>query len=147
METIIINSAKRVYEQLGPGHAETTYQKALGHELSTHQIKFDLERHLSVTYIDSINNIHHLTSDRIDVFIHDNDIYNEGNIILELKATLKGIQEQEITQIQKYFRQLIKENTKFTYGVIINFPQPSSKNINKKIDYLVINPHIKPITP
>jgi len=144
MDQIIIDSAKRVYTQLGPGHSETTYQKALAHELQINNLIVDLERHLSVTYTDSMGNIHYLTSDRIDIFIHNDknrdqepDI-NNGNIILELKATQKGIQEQEIVQIKKYFRQLKKENTNINYGILINFPQPNSKFTTETIEHLIV---------
>jgi len=138
MEQLIIDSAKRVYSELGPGHSETTYQKAMSHELQIHNLKVDLERHLSVTYTDSIGNTHYLTSERIDIFIHNTNQENNGNIILELKATQKGIQEQEIVQIKKYFRQLKKENTSINYGILINFPQPNSKFTTETIEYLVV---------
>lgn len=133
----VINSSKRVYNELGPGHAETTYQKSLGYELQCLGYSIDLERHLSVTYTDSKGNKHYITSDRIDIFIHN--IEETNNVILELKATAKGIQEQEIIQLKKYFRQLNKEQTKTSYGILINFPQPNSKNTTKDIEYSVIN--------
>ena len=133
----IIDSSRRVYNELGPGHAETTYQKSLGYELQCLGYSLDLERHLSVTYTDSQGNKHYITSDRIDIFLHNIES-NNNNVILELKATAKGIQEQEIIQLKKYFRQLNKEQTKTLYGILINFPQPNSKNVSKDIEYSII---------
>lgn len=137
MEEIITSSSQRVYKQLGPGHSESTYQKALAHELHIYGLTLDLERALPITYTDSNMNVHYITSDRIDVFIHNNTKYNEGNIILELKANKnKEVQDTEIIQLKKYFRQLEKEKTEYSYGLIINFPQPSSKQNLEVINYI-----------
>ena len=85
-----------------------------------------------VKYQDSDNKIHHLESLRIDIFIHDH------NIILELKAISRKIQPQELAQIKKYFNILNKDNIKLDYGIIINFPQPSTKEIDNEIEYLIV---------
>jgi GxxExxY protein len=134
---LIYKSSQRIYEQLGSGHAESTYQKALLYELSLYNISIDIERHINVVYEDSKGNKHFLTSERIDLYIHKNNLFNESDIILELKAVSKSIQEQEIVQINKYVKQLKKDNIDIKFGIIINFPQPTSKSTSDNINFLI----------
>jgi len=135
--SLIYQSSQRIYEQLGSGHAESTYQKALLYELSLYNISIDIERHINVVYEDSKGNKHFLTSERIDLYIHKNNLFNESDIILELKAVSKSIQEQEIVQINKYVKQLKKDNIDIKFGIIINFPQPTSKSTSDNINFLI----------
>ena len=93
----------------------------------------DTEMNVVVKYVDSKGKSHNLESERIDIFIHD------INVILELKAIQKQIQSQEICQIKKYFNELKKIDIIVPYGIIINFPQPSAKEIPSKIEFLVVN--------
>ena len=128
---IIYNSFNLVYSNLGIGHSEAIYHKALLYELSLHHLSIDSERNLNVIYTDSRANNHIVGSERIDLFIHKNTLngINTDNIILELKAIPKSIGDKEIFQLKKYFRELKKENTTFEYGIIINFNQTcASKN-------------------
>lgn len=134
----IFEISSLVYSNIGPGHNEKVYQKALVCELNVQGFIIDSERHISVKYIDSKGNMHILESERIDIYIHKNDMYNEGDIILELKATMKPIQESERVQIKKYFKELKKDSINVSYGIVINFPQPSSKETRSNIFYEVI---------
>lgn len=136
LQSLILNSANRVFKQLGRGYPETIYQKALFYELNQHNLNIDIERNLNVVYTDTNGNNHILTSNRIDLFIHDNNIYKEGNIILELKATKKNIEDLEIIQIKKYFNEIRKENIEISYGMIINFSQGK-----EEISHLLTYPH------
>ena len=129
---LLINACKKVYLQLGVGHTERIYHKALVYELGCHNLNIDTEMNIVVKYEDSHNKLHHLESLRIDIFIHD------YNIILELKAISRKIQPQELAQIKKYFNILNKDNIKLDYGIIINFPQPSTKEIDNEIEYLIV---------
>ena len=129
---LLINACKKVYLQLGVGHTERIYHKALVYELGCHNLNIDTEMNIVVKYEDSHNKLHHLESLRIDIFIHDH------NIILELKAISRKIQPQELAQIKKYFNILNKDNIKLDYGIIINFPQPSTKEIDNEIEYLIV---------
>ena len=132
---LIYLSSQNIFEQLGPGHAESSYQKSLMYELNLHKLMVDIERHISVIYTDSQNNDHFLTSERIDLYIHKNKLYN-NDMILELKAVSKTIQEQEIVQIKKYLREL-KKTTDIKFGIVINFPQPTAKCTLDKINFLI----------
>ena len=130
----IINVCKRVFTHLGVGHTERIYHKALVYELMCLNYNIDTEMNIIVKYEDSQGKIHNLESIRVDIFIHD------INIILELKAIHRKIQQQEIAQIKKYFNVLNKEqgNNKVDYGIIINFPQPSTKEVLSEIEYLKV---------
>ena len=134
------NLAIRVFDNLGPGHNEKIYHKALKTELDCYGILSDVERHVAVTYIDSKGNYHCLESERIDLFIHSNTNEWSGivNVICELKAISKNIGEQERVQVRKYFNELKKHNVDCKYGIIINFPQPSSKEVKTEIEFEVI---------
>lgn len=137
LQTLIIKSSNRVFKQLGRGYPESIYQKALFYELNQHNLDIDIERNINVVYTDTKGKNHILTSNRIDLFIHNNDIYKEGNIILELKATKKNIDDLEIIQINKYFNEIKKENINISYGIIINFSQSK-----EAINHLLIYPYM-----
>ena len=128
----IINACKRVFQSLGIGHTERIYHKALVYELNCLNFNIDTEMNIVVKYEDSNGKLHNLESIRVDVFIHD------LNIIIELKAIHRKIQAQEIAQIKKYFNVLNKENVKVDYGLIINFPQPSTKEVPIELEYIRI---------
>jgi len=130
---LIINACKRVFENLGIGHTERVYHKALVYELNCQGLNIDTEMNIVVKYEDSKGKIHNLESLRIDIFIHSLDI------ILELKAIQRKIQPQEIAQIKKYFNVLNKDKINVNYGIIINFPQPSTKEILNNIEFMVVN--------
>jgi GxxExxY protein len=127
----ILNSAVRVFEQLGPGHNERIYHKALVYELNCLGYNLDTEMNIIVKYKDSKGYIHSLETERIDIFIHGE------KILIELKAIQKQIQAQEKTQLEKYINELNKLNIIVSDALIINFPQPTNKEIPSKIDYFV----------
>ena len=127
----ILNSAIRVYEQLGPGHNERIYHKALVYELNCLGYNLDTEMNIIVKYKDSKGNTHSLETERIDIFIH------EEKVLIELKAIQKQIQAQEKAQLEKYINELNKLNIFVSDALVINFPQPNNKEIPSKIDYFV----------
>ena len=133
---LIINACKRVFKELGIGHTERVYHKALVYELNCQGLNIDTEMNIVVKYEDSKGKIHNLESLRIDIFIHSLDI------ILELKAIQRKIQPQEIAQIKKYFNVLNKDKINVKYGIIINFPQPSTKEILNNIEFMVVENNI-----
>ena len=135
LNELIKNSSQEIYNQLGSGHNEKIYHKALKYELDCLNINTDMERHVNVSYKDSKGKIHFLESERIDLYMFGNNY----DIILELKAISGQITEKEIEQIKKYFRELKKENKKIGYGIILNFTQPTSKEIKKEIQMKIID--------
>ena len=142
-QRLVYQLATRVFESLGPGHNEQIYHKALHHELFCNGIHADAERHLDVLYTDSKGYTHSLVSERIDLYIHQNSesIFTdvqEAPIVIELKAISKILNIIEETQVRKYFRELSKQSIRPRYGILINFPQPSSKGVSDTIEYRVI---------
>tara|TARA_B100001057_G_C22810990_1_gene935393 strand:+ start:685 stop:1182 length:498 start_codon:yes stop_codon:yes gene_type:complete len=129
----IIKSAQRVYEQLGSGHNERIYHKALVYELHCQGYQLDTEMNIIVKYTDTKGNTHNLETERIDIFIH------QHNILIELKAIQKQIQSQEYAQLNKYINELNKINIIVNDGLIINFTQPNNKEIPQDIEYYVKN--------
>ena len=135
LQTSIINASNRVLNQLGIGHNERIYHKALVHELGCLGFHIDTEMHIVVKYQDSKNHSHHLESLRVDIFIH------HYNIILELKAICKKINDNEKIQIKKYFNIFNKDKREVKYGIIINFPQLPNKNESEsenEVEYLIV---------
>ena len=142
-QRLVYQLATRVFESLGPGHNEQIYHKALHHELFCNGIHADAERHLDVLYTDSKGYTHSLVSERIDLYIHQNSesIFTdvqEAPIVIELKAISKILNIIEETQVRKYFRELSKQSIRPRYGILINFPQPSSKGVSDTIEYRVV---------
>tara|TARA_B100000575_G_C22630558_1_gene389927 strand:+ start:82 stop:519 length:438 start_codon:yes stop_codon:yes gene_type:complete len=138
-QRLIHELAQRVFDCVGPGHSEQIYQKALAYELAIQGFQVDMEYHLDVIYIDTLGNKHRLVSERIDIFIHKNTGKNiEKNIILELKAVSKNMTYIELTQVNKYLKEFSKQNIDIDYGILINFPQPSAKSCNEKVEYIVV---------
>lgn len=142
-QRLVYQLATRVFESLGPGHNEQIYHKALHHELFCNGIHADAERHLDVLYTDSKGYTHSLVSERIDLYVHQNSesIFTdvqEAPIVIELKAISKILNIIEETQVRKYFRELSKQSIRPRYGILINFPQPSSKGVSDTIEYRVV---------
>jgi len=137
---ILINTIKdscvRVFNELGSGHNEKIYHKALKYELDCLGICSDMERHINVCYQDSKGNRHCIETERIDLYIFG---INCSDIIVELKAISRVIQEPEKLQIRKYFRELRKEGINIEKGIIVNFPQPNSKDVRIEIDFEIID--------
>ena len=68
---------------------------------------------------------------------------NDNNyVVIELKAINKIMQEQQIVQVNKYFKELKKENIIPNYGILINFPQPNAKETKKTIDFKIIKNNV-----
>ena len=67
----------------------------------------------------------------IDLYLNNN---NDKDIIIELKAISNNIGLKEKTQLITYKKNINIE----TIGLIINFPQPSSKLICSNIEYLIV---------
>lgn len=128
----IIDIAEKVYKQLGPGHNERIYHKAITYELCCHGFSIDTEMNVVVSYTDTKGHTHFLESERVDIFIHNHDI------LIELKAIQRDIQAQEICQIRKYFNELSKTGKHVSYGIIINFRQPNTKDIPDSIDVKIV---------
>ena len=120
--------ATKIFNNLGTGHTEFIYHRAMEIELQENNILFETEKRLIITYQGNNGHIYTLGEERIDLYIVDE------NIIIELKSIINPPKETEIAQVYKYQRELQKMGVNVKYGIIINFPQPGVKTAKNDID-------------
>ena len=101
--TEVIECAKRIRRQLGPGFLEKVYKNAMVVELRKLKVNFETEKLIQVLY------------DGIVVGEYRTDIIVEGKLILELKA----IQELTIANEVQLVNYLT--STGIDDGLLINF--------------------------
>ena len=101
--TEIIECAKRIRRQLGPGFLEQVYKNAMVVELRKLKLNFETEKLIQVLY------------DGIVVGEYRTDIIVEGKLILELKATQDLSIANEV-QLVNYLT-----STQIDDGLLINF--------------------------
>ena len=101
--TEIIECAKRIRRQLGPGFLEKVYKNAMVVELRKLKLNFETEKLFQVLY------------DGIIVGEYRTDIIVEGKLILELKATQDLSIANEV-QLVNYLT-----STQIDDGLLINF--------------------------
>lgn len=101
--TEVIECAKRIRRQLGPGFLEKVYKNAMVVELRKLQLNFDTEKLIQVLY------------DGIVVGEYRTDIIVEGKLILELKATQDLSIANEV-QLVNYLT-----STQIDDGLLIDF--------------------------
>lgn len=95
-----------VYNQLGYGHKEQVYQKALAYELEDINVPYKREKSLDVTYKDKI------------VGKYRPDFIVDNKIVLEIKAVEIIAKTFEI-QLINYLK-----TTGYELGLLINFGSP-----------------------
>lgn len=101
--TEVIECAKRIRRQLGPGFLEKGYKNAMVVELRKLNLNFETEKLIQVLY------------DGIVVGEYRTDIIVEGKLILELKATQDLSIANEV-QLVNYLT-----STQIDDGLLINF--------------------------
>tara|TARA_B100000780_G_scaffold279002_1_gene254895 strand:- start:368 stop:895 length:528 start_codon:yes stop_codon:yes gene_type:complete len=131
----IFDIATKVYKQLGPGHTEFIYHRAMEIELRLVSINYETEKRVIINYIDDDNNTYSIGEERIDLYVRMDGI----EIIIELKAVINKPREIEYAQLHKYNRELTKIDINPKYGILINFPQPGVKVARNEIDYVEID--------
>ena len=101
--TEVIECAKRIRRQLGPGFLEKVYKNAMVVELRKLKLNFETEKLIQVLY------------DGIVVGEYRTDIIVEGRLILELKATQDLSIANEV-QLVNYLTSIQIDD-----GLLINF--------------------------
>lgn len=114
----IVGWAQTVYDVLGSGHSEIVYHRAFEVELRNNNISYSTKAPITLKYKGVI-----VGYSEPDIIIHLSDNGNDNDIIVELKATTYAPRAQEKAQLHSYMR-----STGISRGILINFPQPSSKN-------------------
>ena len=114
----IILKANEIYSNLGLGHTESVYHRAMEAELRESNIKYESEVVTPIMYKN-----YYVGYGRADIVINRNKPNGEKEqIILELKAlSSNGFKQNEIARLKTYMKSLdIKQ------GIMINFPQTPS---------------------
>ena len=101
--TEIIECAKRIRRQLGPGFLEKVYKNAMVVELRKLKLNYEAEKQIQVLY------------DGVVVGDYRTDLIVEGKLILELKATQDLTIANEV-QLVNYLT-----STGIDDGLLINF--------------------------
>ena len=105
-----------VYNNLGGGHKESIYQKALAIELENFGINFEKEKSLTVDY------------KNVNIGVYRPDFVINNEIIIELKAVDFMIKDYEI-QLLNYLK-----STKLSLGFLINFG-PKKVEIRRRVNF------------
>jgi len=122
-----------IFQQLGQGHSECVYQKALVLELYNIGARsVESEKQLPVFYTDTNNVQHTLGSERIDILAR----FNSDIILIELKATITSPNDANLIQLKKYVKGLLQIGIIATDAVIINFSQ--KKDVSE-VDFNKLN--------
>jgi len=122
----IIILCQHIYDTLGSGFAECVYHKALLYDLI--ELNFNIESHKIIPILYKNKNVGY---GEIDLYLYTKQ---NKDIIIELKAISTNIGLKEKTQLITYKKNINLE----TIGLIINFPQPTSKLVCSQIEYLIV---------
>ena len=112
-----------VYEVLGKGFPECVYQKALGVELQSQNLKYDMEVTMSIPYKQHI-----VGQVRADVILR-----GDVPVVIETKATAAALKIEERWQLSRYLKIL-----DIPLGVLVNFPQMASAT-EPQIEFLILD--------
>ena len=102
----IVNAARAVHSELGPGFIESIYGRALSTELKTHGFQIEREKLIRIWYAS------------VQVGKHRLDLVVNGAVIVELKAS-RGIINVHVAQMNSYLHA-----TDYPFGLILNFGMP-----------------------
>lgn len=105
-----------VYNNLGGGHKESIYQKALAIELENSGINFEKEKSLTVDY------------KNVNIGVYRPDFVINNEIIIEIKAVDFIIKDYEV-QLLNYLK-----STKLSLGFLINFG-PQKVEIRRRVNF------------
>jgi len=121
LKALIHNTCDRVYRQLGPGHNECVYQKALLLELyNSGATSVESEKNVPVFYVDTRNVQHTVGTERIDLLAR----FQNETILMEIKAHTSGIREHmEVPQLKKYVASLKSLSVHPSIACVVNFSQ------------------------
>jgi len=102
----IVEAARTVHHELGPGFIESIYARALVAELKTRGLQVKREMLITIRYASIVVGKHRL------------DLVVDGTVIVELKAN-RGIVKVHLAQMNSYLHA-----TGYPFGVILNFGTP-----------------------
>lgn len=112
---LIRNSVFDVYKELGCGHKEIVYQRALLQSLTKHDLTIEKERRMSVIF------------ENVNVGNYVPDFLINEKIILELKAK-PFLLNNDVKQFWQYLK-----GTDCKLGFLINFGSPGGVQIVRRV--------------
>ena len=108
----IEESCRMVFAQLGSGHSESVYHRAMEVELRKRKIDYESEVVIPILY-----DGHFVGHGRADIIV-------DKKIIVELKA-INSLGIGERMQLNLYLNCL-----NYNMGILLNFPQPTKNSIS-----------------
>jgi GxxExxY protein len=120
IETALREIARDVYAELGSGHDEKVYHRAMEVDLRLRGIKYDSERVLELRYKD-----HYVGENYADLIVGSGD----ETVVVELKAVTCMLGLAEKQQLKKYMKTLHVKS-----GLLINFQRPETSRRKRKED-------------
>ena len=106
---LVINLARSVWTDLGPGYSERVYHNAMEVMLRNAGVRYETERIIPIPFRE-----HVIGNLRADIVV-------DNRLIVELKA-VKTLKEDNKVQAKKYI-----ELTGLSHTLLVNFPQPSGE--------------------
>ena len=79
----IYDIAEKVFENLGSGHSEFAYRRAMEIEFRRSAINYESEKRIVINYIDASGNMYSIGEERLDLYVRT----ETDEIIIELKET------------------------------------------------------------
>lgn len=118
---LVVACARLVYAELGTGHSESVYHRAMEVELRARGIRFETKVIVPISYRGF-----NVGYGEADLVVYPLEVPEDGyrmvdGVVAELKATTYAPRSQEHAQIRSYLR------SRGTYrGVLVNFRQPTA---------------------
>ena len=121
MISIISDIAKDVYQELGAGHTEFVYHTAMKIGLQEHQLKYESERDILITYHGQ-----YVGTVRADLIV-EHEVVVELKVSMGTDAALLDAKEQCLLYMNK---------TSISQGIVVVFPKRSTAKIH--IEHLTL---------
>jgi len=112
-----------IYNSIGPGYNEVVYHRAFEVALRLRHLNYQSEVVTPIVYQG-----HVIGHGRVDIIV-------DNQLILELKAIANLNNTESVIQIKNYMKQ-----HKIYNGVIINFGQCNTRNVNGSINIKYVTP-------
>lgn len=117
----VIEMANKIYKALGTGFSEHIYHRSFEVELQYNSIMFETKKIIPINYRGI--NVGYGEADLVVTM-------DNCRFVIELKAISQPPREIEIAQVHTY----MNNEPKLEFGLIINFPQPSTRKARNEVD-------------
>ena len=120
---VVVAVTGDIYNSIGPGYNEVVYHRAFEVALRLRHLNYQSEVVTPIVYQG-----HVIGHGRVDIIV-------DNQLILELKAIANLNNTESVIQIKNYMKQ-----HKIYNGVIINFGQCNTRNVNGSINIKYVTP-------